>query len=416
MQEGCTAALERLERDGFLIRGVILPTPKEDTDPCEGSGAHGRLVCLPFVALLLIRDLGPEGMPDGCRRPCHARVAQARRTLEAPVPPGLFATACRDRCHARVCLEFCGGGEAFALCAAGDEEAGRTHGSGPWQGVKQGEVGMRLGTWRHGGVAVGHGRQRDAEWGHEGVYQEHLGGDDAVIGGQRPGAFDGLEAGGEDVGRAHVVGSEEPFQGGAAGMLCGCEGRPVAQDVAKNRRIFFGKPWHDLWKGVFEGTGQAVRTPDCVTDQATAMFDEWGEGTHGGALGLQGLARVTVCQQKCDLEFRIGGVVCGTAGGAGFPVPGHGERIDGKEHEELIVAEGRHHGPLMKFQAYRARASAEARAQGLAPGVNGFRAVCEAQALPPRSARDVEAAIVLSLCPIEADKGGECCVYHTCHV
>jgi hypothetical protein len=75
MQEGCTAAFERLEIDGFIIRRVILPTPKEDTEPFEGSGAHGRLVCLAFVALLLIIDLCPEGMPRGFRRPLHACLA-----------------------------------------------------------------------------------------------------------------------------------------------------------------------------------------------------------------------------------------------------------------------------------------------------------------------------------------------------
>ena len=137
------------------------------------------------------------------------------------------------------------------MFAEGDEEAGSKDGPGPWQGVKQGEVGMRLGTLRNGGVEVGNGLQRDAELGHEGLYQEHIGGDDAVIGGQRHGTLDGLEAGGDDVGRAHVVGPEEPFQGGAACELCGFEGRPVAQEVAKERRIFLGKPWQDLWERSF---------------------------------------------------------------------------------------------------------------------------------------------------------------------
>jgi hypothetical protein len=36
MQEGCTAACARLEIDGCIIRGVSLPTPKEETEPCEG--------------------------------------------------------------------------------------------------------------------------------------------------------------------------------------------------------------------------------------------------------------------------------------------------------------------------------------------------------------------------------------------
>jgi hypothetical protein len=63
---------------------------------------------LTFVALLLIIDLGPEGMPCGFRRPLHACLAQERRTLEAPVHPGLLATAFRDRRNARLFLEFLG--------------------------------------------------------------------------------------------------------------------------------------------------------------------------------------------------------------------------------------------------------------------------------------------------------------------
>src|SRR5712691_3970950 len=101
-------------------------------------------------------------------------------------------------------------------------------------------------------------------------------------------ASESLDAGVDDVNRAHVVDPEEPFQGGAARELRGFEGRPAAEEVAKDRRIFLGKPLQDLWKVVFEGTGQAVREPDFVTDQATAVCDEVGEGTHGGALGLQG--------------------------------------------------------------------------------------------------------------------------------
>jgi hypothetical protein len=36
MQEWCTTAFERLERDGFIRRRALLPTAKEETDPVEG--------------------------------------------------------------------------------------------------------------------------------------------------------------------------------------------------------------------------------------------------------------------------------------------------------------------------------------------------------------------------------------------
>jgi len=194
-------------------------------------------------------------MPRGFRRPLHERVAQERRTLEAPVDPGLFATTFRNRCDARVLLEIFGRGEAFPLFAEGDEEARSKHGPGPWQGVKQREVGMVLGMLRNGFVVVCNGLQRDAELGDEGLHQQDMGGDDAVIGRQCDSAFDGLEAGGDDGGSAHVVGPEKPFEGGAARELRGFEGRPAAEEVAKDRRIFLGEPLQDLWKVVFEGPG-----------------------------------------------------------------------------------------------------------------------------------------------------------------
>jgi hypothetical protein len=200
-------AFERLERDGCIKWGALLPTPREEAAPCEGQGAHGRLVRLALIALLLIRDLGPEGRPCGCRRPRDTRLAQERWTLEAPGDPGLRAAAFRHRCNARLLLEVVGGGQAFPLCAAGDEEAGSKNGPSPWQGVKQREVGMGLRALGDGVVAVGNGLPGDPELGDEGVHEEDMGGDDAVIGGQRAGALDGLEAGGDKVGRAHVVGT-----------------------------------------------------------------------------------------------------------------------------------------------------------------------------------------------------------------
>jgi hypothetical protein len=145
---------------------------------------------------------------------------------------------------------------------------------------------MVLGALRDGVVEVGTGRQRDAELGDEGLHQEHMGSDDPVIGGERHGTLDGLEAGGDDVNRAHVVSPEDPCQGGAARQWRGCARGPAAADGTQERRLFVGQPWQDLWQGVVEGTGQAMGTPDCVTDQAPAVCDAWGEGTQGGAWGL----------------------------------------------------------------------------------------------------------------------------------
>jgi len=115
--------MERLERGRRIVREALLPTAREDTDPCEGQGAPSRLVRFALVALLLGIDVGPEGMPERCRGPCHARVSEEGRTLQAPVHPGLRATAFRDRCDARIFLACLGRGEACSLGTEGHEEA-----------------------------------------------------------------------------------------------------------------------------------------------------------------------------------------------------------------------------------------------------------------------------------------------------
>jgi hypothetical protein len=380
-QRGATT-LERLEIGRLIVREALLPTAIEDTDPCEGQGSHRHLVRFALVALLLVIDLCPEGMPDRFRGPCHERLSEERRTLPAPVHPGFLATAFRDRCDARLFLEFRGGGEAFSLCTEGHEEARGKDGPGPWQGVKQGEVGMGVGTLCHGSVEVGNGLQGHAELGDQGLHQEGIGGDHAGIRGQCHSVRDSLNAGGDDVGRAHVVGTEKALQGGATCEWCGFQGRPAAEAVAKDRRIFVLQPLQDVGEVVFERTRQAMRQPDCVADEAPAVCHELRQGAHLRALRDKGGEFVTVCEQDLDLECGIGGVICGPARGTRFAVRGHGERIDGKEHEEIIVVQRRHHGAFIAFQADGKRLAIAPCAQGADPRVDHCRPVCETQELP----------------------------------
>jgi len=68
---------------------------------------------------------------------------------------------------------------------------------------------MGVGALCDGDGEDGNGLQGDAELGHEGLHQQGIGGDDAVIRGQRSRVLDSLKAGGDDVGRAHMVGTEE---------------------------------------------------------------------------------------------------------------------------------------------------------------------------------------------------------------
>jgi hypothetical protein len=381
--------MERLEIGRLIVREALLPTAREDTDPFEGQGSHRRLVRFALVALLLVIDLGPEGMPDRFRGPCHERLSEERRTLQAPVHPGFLATAFRERCDPGLFLEFLGGGEAFSLFAEGHEEARGKDGPSPWQGGKQGEGGMGLGTLCNGSGEVGNGLQGHAEWGDQGLHQEGIGGDHAVIRGQCHSVLDSRNASRDDGGRGHVGSPEKALQGGATCELCGFQGRPAGEEVAKDCRIFFLTPLQDVGEGVFERTRQAMRQPDFVAAKAPAVCNELRQGAHRGALRDKGGEFVTVFAQALNLEFGIGGVIFGPARGKCFAVRSHGERIDGKEHEEIVVLQRRHNGAFIEFQADGNRLAIEPCAQGAAPRVDHFRPVFETEEFPARRTGDL---------------------------
>ena len=408
VKEWCATAFERLEIDRCIIRRALLPTPLEEAKPFEGQGAHGRLVRLALIALLLGVDLRLEGMPERGRGPFHARVSEARRTRPAPVPPGFFAAACRHRCDTRIFLEFRSRGLAFPLCATGPAEAGSKDGPGAWQGRKQGAVGLALGAVRNGVVAVCNRRHSDTEWDDEGWYQEGSGDDDAVIRGQRHRTLDGLAAGRDDVSLAHVVGTAKALQGGATREVGGFEGGPAAEQGAKARRIFLLKPLQDGREGVFQRTGQAMRASDFVTDQAPAMFDEWSQRAQRRALGGEGGKLVAVLEEALDLECGVGGVVFRTARGKRCTVPREGEGIDGKEHEAIILAQCGDHRPCMQLKTHRNGLAVQPQAQGRDPRIDRFRAVLEDQALSSLSACGLEADIVFGVSSGEANKGRTC--------
>src|SRR5439155_17602787 len=169
-------------------------------------------------------------------------------------------------------------------------------------------------------------------------------------------------------------------------------------------------------KVVFEGTGQTVGQTDFIADQATAVLDELRQGAHSGALGAEWGELVAMFQVGFDLEFGIGGVIFGPARGKGFAVLGYGERVDGKEHEEIIVAQRRYERPFIEFQAHSDGLTVEARPEGLDPGVNRFRTMFKAQKLPLCGASGLEANIVFRISPVEANKGRKCFGYVLLHV
>ena len=202
-------------------------------------------------------------------------------------------------------------------------------------------------------------------WADEGLHQERMGGDDACIGGQGRGALMAWMTLCDDIGRAHVVRTEEGFQGGTARELRRFEGRPATQEVAKDRGVFLLKPVQHVRERVLQGTGEAVGDPHFVADHAATVFDELCEGAHRGALRLERLQLVAMGEQQFELECGIGGVVFGPAGGEGFAIPRQRQGIDGKEHQKVIRAQGGDNGAFVEFQADGNGLAVEPRAQRL---------------------------------------------------
>jgi hypothetical protein len=76
----------------------------------------------------------------------------------------------------------------------------------------------------------------------------------------------------------------------------------------------------------------------CVADHTAAMCDEWRQGTHRGALGVQGLQCVARREQECKLPCGVSGSVLGGAGREGVAVLGQGPRVAGQQHKKVGVA------------------------------------------------------------------------------
>ena len=173
-------------------------------------------------------------MPCRFCRPFNERLAQECGALETPVDPGLVAAPFGHGRNARILLQLIGRGVAVALFAEGDEQPGGEDGPCSWEGLEQGEIGMALSALRDGGVAIGDGPHGDPELGDEGLHQERMGGNDAFISGEGGRRLDGLDTLCDDIGIAHVMRTEEGFEGGTAGS---CTALRVGQRRRKSPKI-----------------------------------------------------------------------------------------------------------------------------------------------------------------------------------
>jgi len=202
-----------------------------------------------------------------------------------------------------------------------------------------------------------------------------------------------------------MMGVEEALEGRAARELNGFEGRPWGAEVAEDGGDFVVEPLEDMREVVFQGTGEAIRETYFVADQTTAMFDEWFEGTYGGALGVKGCECVAMRAQELKLECGVRRVVLGMAGRAGFPVPREGEGVDGKEDEEVILTHRRDDGTLVELETDGNGLPLEPRAPGAHPRLDGVWLVFEDAERTFLGASCLQADFVFGISPVNADEG-----------
>ena len=192
------------------------------------------MMCLAFVTWWLVRDLGPEGMPGGFRRPRPTRLAQQLGTLEPPGDPGRLPAAFRHGRHPRIFLACLGRRVALSLFTTGHQAARGQDGPGAWESIQQGEAGRRLGPWRTSGVEVGKALQGDAALGHERLHEPGVGGEDACSRGQGHSALDGRNTGRDDGGGADVGGRKQRSRGV---RRASCAAFSVGQWLRKSPKI-----------------------------------------------------------------------------------------------------------------------------------------------------------------------------------
>jgi len=112
-----------------------------------------------------------------------------------------------------------------------------------------------------------------------------------------------------------------------------------------------------------------------------------------------------VSAEQCELQFSVGGVVFRAAGGKRCPIPCEGQGVDGKEHEEVIFAQGKDDGAFVALEADGDRFSLASLLQGTYPRLNGFWCMVETAVLSLLGARNLSANIVFGIGPVEADAG-----------
>jgi hypothetical protein len=112
-------------------------------------------------------------------------------------------------------------------------------------------------------------------------------------------------------------------------------------------------------------------------------------------------------EQKIECELGIGGIILRPAWGEHLAVLGECGGMEGKQHEELVLAKRIDDRPLGELKDDRDGPAAEALAQRPGPFVDHFGPVLELKGFARLAGGDLQTQIVFAVGPVQADEGGE---------
>lgn len=223
---------------------------------------------------------------------------------------------------------------------------------------------------------------------------------------ERHGGFDGIEACANDLRAATVVGIEERLDACLASALDLKKRRPAGQEIAKQDGVALFEPFQGLRIALLEGVGQAVGQAGLIGDQLATTLGQANQSTHGDALRLKRRKSLPVAHQQIQSQLGIGRIVLGSAGLERFAIFGQGQRIAWKEHEEVILLERVDNRPLGQCKSNR-DGSTKALVQRFGPFIDACNLMGNAIELALIVIGRLQADVVLGICPIDADIGGE---------
>src|SRR5262249_7308755 len=156
---------------------------------------------------------------------------------------------------------------------------------------------------------------------------------------------------------------------------------PAFEEVGEDAGVLVAEPLEDLREVGFQRVRDAIGYSRAVMHEIASRLDQSSERTHLGAFRLQSLELVSVPNQKLERDLGVSWVVLGSTGREGSAIARERRGLDRKKHEDVVLEERRHDGPLTQLQADCDRSSSETLSELLGPCPDGPRAMLENQPL-----------------------------------